>query len=340
VFQYAGQLNEISRNEMKWWFSRHLPSELLKVYPDYPLHDNPIIGVGVQMIYDNTNEILYITKKDYKPKRTDLLYDDKGFYEMIDGGKTYRLFSDSSIWEDASWTISYDPKANGGRGAWLSFHDWKPNFLLPSKTHFMSVLGTGIWKHNQRCDLFCNFYGTDYPFDIEFVSSTGQMVNSVRSVEYILEAYRYYNNCQDKFHILDANFDQAIIYNSEQISGLLELVKKEKNNPFAMLSYPVVLPSSIRVQVSKEENKYRFNQFWDITKDRGEFNNTSVPMFITKANGYDYEINAQYVNYQKSALERKKFRHNVNRVFLRKQVSGDLKLILKLFNQKILQSPR
>ena len=336
IFQYAGQIAEISRNGMKWWFAKHLPSELLKIYQDYPLFDNPVAGIGVQMIYDNTNEVLYITKRDYKPKRTDLLYDAGGFYEMLEGVKTYRPFTNTLFWEDASWTISYDCKNQ----MWLSFHDWKPSFLLPSKTHFMSVKGTGVWKHNQRCDLFCNFYGTNYPFDIEFVSATGQMVNSVRSVEYLLEAYRYYNDCQDKFHVLDENFDTAMIYNSEQVSGLLELVKKDKSNPFAMLTFPQIGTSSIKINFSKEENKYRFNQFWDITKDRGEFSGVSVPMFITKPNGYEFEINPQYVNYQKAPLERKKFRHNVNRVYMRKVKSGDLKLMFKLSNQKLLPSPR
>lgn len=336
VFQYAGQLNEISRSGMKWWFAKYLPSELLKVYQDYPLFDNPVGGVGVQMIYDNTNEVLYLSKKDYKPKRKDLLYDSRGFYEMVNQIKTYRPFTDTDYWEDASWTISYDCKNQ----MWLSFHDWKPTFMLPSKTHFMSVNGSTVWKHNSRCDLFCNFYGVDYPFDIEFVSATGQAVNSVRNVEYMAEAYRYYNDCQDKFHVLDENFDYAMIYNSEQVSGLLELVKKDKSNPFTMLTFPQIGPSSIKIEFSKEENKYRFNQFWDITKDRGEFTNASTPMFITKANGYDFQINPQYVNYQKSPLERKKFRHNVNRVFLRKLKSGDVKLMFKLSNQKLLQSPR
>ena len=94
----------------------------------------------------------------------------------------------------------------------------------------------------------------------------------------------------------------------------------------------------IKIQFSKEENKYRFNQFWDITKNRGEFVSTDIPMFNTEANGYVYQINPEYINYQKSALERKKFRHNVNRVLLRRLKSGNVKLLFKISNQKILQS--
>ena len=335
VFNYNSGLNEISKDNMKWWFANYLPSELLKVYPNYPLYDNPVKGVGVQIIYDNTHEIIYITKKDYKPLYKDLLYDDAGFYKYVNGIKTYFEFN-SAGFEDASWTISYDPKSK----TWLSFHDWKPTYLIPGKQHFMSVNSDSIWKHNMRCDLFCNFYGKNYPFEVEFVSATGQTVTTIRNIEYLLETYKYYNGCKDKFHVLDENFDQAIVYNSEQMSGLLELELKNKINPLALLTYPQIGLSSIKINFSKEENKYRFNQFWDITKDRGEFSGVQVPMFITKANGYEYPINPAYVNYQKAPMERKKFRHHVNKVFLRKYISGSMKLLFKISNQKIQQSFR
>jgi hypothetical protein len=160
----------------------------------------------------------------------------------------------------------------------------------------------------------------------------------MRNVEYILEAYKYHHDCRDKFHVLDENFDYAIIYNSEQVSGLLELNLKSKSNPLDLLSYPQIMSNYIKINFSKEENKYRFNQFWDITKNRGEFSSVNIPMFNTQSNGYIFDINTDYVDYQKSALERKKFRHNTNKVFLRKLKSGNTKFLFKLSNQKILQS--
>ena len=335
VFQYSGQLDEISRNGMKWWFAKYLPSELLMKYPDYPLYDNPVTGVGVQMMYDNTHEILYITKKDYKPLFNDLILEGDRFYRYVNGVKTYYELN-SVAFEDASWTASYDPKDK----TWVSFHDWKPTYMLPGRSHFMSVNTDSIWKHNVSCNSFCNYYSVDYPFEVEFVSSTGQQVNSIRNIEYIMEAYKMHNDCKDKFHVLDENFDQAIIYNSEQISGLLELVLKPKNNPVALLGYPQVGTSSIKINYSKEENKYRFNQFWDISKNRGEFISTDVPMFKTSSNGYQFQINPDYVNYGKPVLERKKFRHLVNRVWLRRLVNGNLKILFKMSNQKINPSYR
>ena len=77
IFTMGGSsLEEISRAGMKFWFSEHLPSKLLEVYPDYPLYDNPVAGIGCQAIYDPTYELVYFTKRDYKPLRTDLLFDN------------------------------------------------------------------------------------------------------------------------------------------------------------------------------------------------------------------------------------------------------------------------
>jgi hypothetical protein len=213
--------------------------------------------------------------------------------------------------------------------------------MVPARDHFMTVNNNSIWKHNVRHDSYCNFYGKDYPFEVEFISSTGQSVNTVRNIEYMLELYKYHNDGRDKFHVLDENFDQAMIYNSEQVSGLLILEEKAKNNPVAMLAYPKAGANDITINFSKVEQKYRFNQFWDITKDRGMYNaSLDVSMFNTKSNGYEYQINPNYVDYAKSALQRKKFRHSVNRVWLKKGVSGNLKMILKITNQKIQNSPR
>ena len=348
VFNYGGSgLEEISKSGMRWWFAKYLPSELLKLFPDYKLYDNPVIGIGTQIMFDSTYELIYLVKKDYKPKYpigtgNDQISLDADLMTFKFNGQTIQL-SDTRYFEDASFTISYDPKLK----AWLSFHDWKPAFMFPGRNHFMSVAKAAgstndiIWKHNIRCDSYCNYYGVDYPFEIEFVSATGQQVASMRSIEYILETYTIQNDCRDKFHVLDENFDQAIIYNSEQISGVLQLVLKTKNNPLSLLTYPQINPNSISIQFSKEENKYRFNQFWDITKNRGEFPpGFNLPMFTTAANGYEYPINSTYVDYNKPPLQRKKFRHHANKVFLRRVSSGPYKFLFKISNQKLLQSPR
>lgn len=444
IFVTTGSnLDEISRNGLKFWFAENLPSKMLEVYPDFPLYDNPVAGIGVQAIYDSMYELVYFSKRDYIPLRDDLLFDDPSgvpYYICghesldektedikekseeavmatpvnmdckltatavnVDAGSpvtlewttsgvvsytvsmnngvgtvppngslivypvnntTYTItltdgkgntktcsvsiktnpipvkcpcaFDDPLCFEPCNWTVSYDPKSK----VWVSFHDWHPTLMMPSYQNFYTINKNKIWKHNDRWDSFCNYYDVDYPWEVEYPVVTPNQITTLRSFEYYLDVYKFYNDGKDFFHVLDQNFDRAIIYNSEQISGVLRMRIKQKNNPMDILANPVIGPDYIEILFSKEENKYRFNQFWDITNDRGEFSGTKLPMWKTKCSGYKKDINPDYVNYNKSPLEHKKFRHYGNRVILRKNISADNKMILKLTNAKNLNSPR
>lgn len=361
IFTYVNGLSEISQSGLKWWFAEFLPYKLLEDYPNYLHTDNPVAGIGCQAAYDNQNSIVYFSKKDYKVKpqfRDRINYDQATDYFYIDGTRIPIELGDSRYFDDASWTISYDPKNQ----FWISFHDWHPDMYIPTKNTFLTTKFNEAWRHNDTCNFFCSYYGIDYPFEVEFPIIGGQTVSTMRSMEYILECYRRSQfNCQDQFHVLDFNFDQAVVYNTEQVSGYLNLNIFPKNNITLSLQYPQVNLNSIDVLFSKEENKYRFNQFWDITRDRGEFpvGSTYPPtgpvipgttilqgpldqqlMWFTEPNGYIKALNPQNLNYQKSELQRKKFRHYINFLNLTRKVSGDVNMILKIVNTKNIYSPR
>lgn len=358
IFKFGSSLEEISQLGLKWWFVLYLPYKLTEDFPDYPYQDNPVAGIGCQSIYNNRDGIVYFCKKDYKLKSQFIgrtVYDSCINKFIIDGSARYDL-GDPFIFHDASWTVSYDPKSK----FFVSFHDWHPDLMLGSKITFMTTKDNGIWVHNNTCTHFCNYYGKPEIMEIELPITTGQSVTTLRSVEYILEAYRRYD-CVDQFHILDQNFDHAFIYNSEQVSGHMHLNIFPKNNITLAEQYPIINPNSISILYSKEENKYRFNQFWDITKDRGEFPVGSnypptgpvIPgttilqgpkaderIWITEPNGYIRDLNPANLDYNKSALQRKKFRHYLNYLVLRKDIVGDVDMILKLTNAKQVYSPR
>ena len=379
VFTYGEGLQEINQAGMKWWFDEFLPCKLIEDFPEFPYLDNPVSGVGTQAIYDNYNSVLYFCKKDYKLKKFDSqgnLLDGKVIY--INNGRTSFFqytptdsagnpgsplnlaLGDPMIFEDASFTVSYDPKSK----FWISFHDWHPDLTIPSKSSFVSTKNNGLYKHNFDCITYCNFYGIQYPFEIEFPVSTGQTVTTLRSMEYVLECYRRDNNyCVDQFNVLDYNFDKMVVYNTEQISGYLNLNIFPKNNITLSLDYPKLNTSgqSFDILFSKEDSKYRINQFWDITKDRGEFPTGSgypptgplIPgttvllgnypqdkLWITESNGYKKSINPLAVDYSKPQMQRKKFRQMVNLMYLIKTDSYDTNMILKLYNTKNQYSPR
>lgn len=361
IFAIGGKgIQELSLpGSLKWWFAQYLPYQLTQQFPNFELLDNPVIGIGCQSIYDNENMLMYFCKKDYVLREDipyTLTYLKSNKFKVDQTGQIVEL-GDPAYFQDASWTMSYDPKI----GQWLSYHDWHPTYLIAGKNTFLSVLNDSIWVHNLVCDSYCNYYGVDYPFEIEFQSDTVQQMTTMRSIEYQLECYKYDTNCYDRFHVLDFNFDEAIIYNSEQCSGLLRLNIMPKNNAPLLIQYPIVNLTNIDILYSKEENKYRFDQFWDVTKDRGEFpiGSTYPPtgplipgttilagaysdemIFNTEPNGYIRNLNPNNLDYAKYPTERKKFRHYRNLILLRRRVSGNVKMLFNIANIKNLNSPR
>jgi len=361
IFTTSNGLSEISGDNMKWWFAQYLPYVLTQDFPNFDLIDNPVAGIGCQSIYDNLNGLLYFCKKDYTLRKdiNDTVTYDAGKQSFYVNGITPIELGDPNYFIDASWTISYDPKSGG----FIGYHDWHPDLLLPSKNTFMSISKTGsykdingltvnapnsLWIHNERCDLYCNYYGVDYPFEVEYTINTGQTINTLRSVELIMEMYKYAPNCYDRYHVLNEFFDEATIYNTEQCSGLLKLELTPRNDLPLLISYPRINFTNIQVLYSKVENQYRFNMFWDVTDTRGG-QDVGIPGVVTFAqrtiwdtqpNGYVRILNSNNMNYQKNDLERKKFRHYTNSVLLRKLVSGDRKMLVMLSENKNLYSPR
>ena len=364
IFSYGEGLKEISQNGLKWWFNLFLPYKLTQNFPDFPHVDNPVAGIGVQAVYDNKDAILYFNKRDFKLKENigKVIYDrSKNRFNYL--GALFEL-GDPAIFENASWTISYDPKMN----VFISYHDWHPNLAFSAKSNVFTIKANTIWKHNNSCNSYCNFYGVQYPFEIEYPIVTGQSPTIIKSFEYILEAYRYSQfNCVDQFHVLDANFNQAVVSNTEQVSGYLNLNIFPKNNITLSLDYPKLNQSNLSsfdILFSKEENKYRFNQFWDITKDRGEFpigsnypptgplvpgttkllgNYADQVIWSTQSNGYIKTLNQNNLSYAKPEMQRKKFRHYLNYLFLSKLATPeeqDINFILKIVNSKNQASPR
>ena len=242
---------------MKWWFATYLPYQLTKDFPDFDLVDNPLVGIGCQAVYDNKNQIIYFSKKDYILRKDilDTVEWVEGKTFIVNGILSVEL-GDPRYFADASWTVSYDPKTK----AFISYHDWHPDLSFSDKNTFITSKENVGWVHNDHCQSYCNFYGEDYPFEVEVAIPTKTSVNTLRSIEYYMEVYKYDQNCYDRFHVLDFNFDEAIVYNTEQCSGLLRLNLKPKNNAPEIINYPIINANNIEILYSKEEQKYRFNQ--------------------------------------------------------------------------------
>lgn len=337
IFNWHGQLEEISRQGMHWWFKNYLPSKLLEDFPNFRDNDNPVVGVSLISGFDNTDEKYYLSKRDFALKdiyRGKLMYDrTKNVFLFL--GTTIKL-GDPIYFDDASWTISYSPKDQ----AFISWHDWQPDWIIQGEQHFFTVKYDAIWAHNERCDSFCNFYDINYPWEIEYLINNGGQNQILRNIEYVLEAGKYFGDCSYYHQILDDNFDQLVIYNLEQSSGYLKPVLRKRNNITDILNYPQLTVDGWQVAYSKVEQKTRIDQFFDLTKDRGEYTKNNYPLWTISPNGYIRTVTPEAINVNKNSFERKKFRNLWHKIYLSKSVSNDKKYLFKFATNNETISPR
>lgn len=335
IFNFTGQLEEISQQGLHYWCQQYMPIQLYQQFPNYPQDENPLYRVGYFTFFDNSSKTVYITKRDFipNPNITGISYNpttDKFFFNSLEIQLT-----DSNYFDDVSWTLSYSPELKG----FISYHDWHPDGVIQTENHFVTAKGKTLYKHNERCDLYSNFYGIDYPFEIELSTTTGQQVHILDNLEYIVEGYTYKNNCRDKFNMPYANFDKLIVSNAEQISGLLNLVQEDES-PYVNETYPIFNGAGYDVLFSKNEQKIRVSQFDDITKDRGQVSGNQFALWYSHGSGYKRIINPGAINYLKDSYQRQNFRGYTTRAWFAVTVSGAVKLLCKFFNFKITKSPR
>ena len=271
IYQLSKQgFNEIKSPQNYNWFKQNLPFKILKDFPNADI-DNPAKGIGIVMGWDERSERVFITKLDYKlTGSVSVVYDEdtKKYYK--EGTTEEALFSDSTIWENHSWTVGYSPKLKN----FISFYSFTPNYYVPLLGHFQTILntptGSSTWNHNLNPFTHQTYYGTLYPYIIEYTASTmpkTSIVNSVSMIQDIHEYssdYEYYSLSTANNKNL-ANFTKAIIYNKEQSSGIVKLIPEEFGNTRQKISYPKTTPTGIETLISRRENIYTFNGFWSVT---------------------------------------------------------------------------
>ena len=269
-------LDEISNNGMKHWFKENLPFTISKQFPDYNI-DNALNGAGLSMCFDMRFNSFYLTKKDYEANDKVILIDGK-FYDKITNLEV--SLTDSNYFCDKSWTISY----NFNIEQWTSFHSFIPDGYIEHVDHFDTVKNNSIWKHNITNKDYQRYYGKLYPFIVEVQSKYDSVNHILNNVSFITEVNQYFNN-YDLVRLIDKSFNKAIVYNSTQNSGLLNL-EITNNNLYQKSKYPIV-KSNIESIISLviKENYHNFNQF----KDKVNVHN--IPIWLYECNNIDKKLN-------------------------------------------------
>lgn len=143
---------------------------------------------------------------------------------------------------------------------------------------------SSLWKHIADTTIYNKYYGGVFPYVIEHPFAYKMQDEILQSVKEYSRVYQYlpdgtgvYNN-YEKIEVDDVWFNKAIIYNNQQNSGLLEIVKKPKNNLQQYNSYPIYRSYSKVITYAKSDNYYLINNFWDCIKDK------TIPSFVTDCN--------------------------------------------------------
>jgi hypothetical protein len=237
-------------------------------------------------------------------------------------GEEFSFNSENVI--DHSWTMSYSLK----RQEWRSWHPYLPHFYLQVQNRFYSWKNglTHLYKHNIEGS-YQTFYDTYYPFIVEYVDNPSPLLNKVwDNVLFQSEAKKFDFLTQDYFDVKDVTFNKAILYNTHQISGLLNLtLKGDADANYLMNQTKNSLVGD--TPLDRNERDWTFNGFRDLRNDY------TKSMFIKEtsllqSNYYiDKIINPAAINYNKDWTQLESFRDKFLVVRLIFDTFADKKLI-------------
>jgi len=264
------------------WFKQNLPFKILKYFPNVDT-DNHAKGLGITMGWDERFERVFITKLDYVPvDKNQIVYDEESKKFFIGGTNLEALFSDTSLWENHSWTIAYSPKMKN----FISFYSFLPNYYIPLIGNFQTITnrpeGASTWNHNLNSLTYQTYYGKLYPYILEYNVKNFPKTAVTNSITLIQDIQEYYSDYE--FYSIStannknlANFTKAIIYNKEQSSGIVNLIPEEFGSTRQKIMYPRATINGIETLISRRENVYTFNGFWSTTNQ-----SSGHPVWSTK----------------------------------------------------------
>lgn len=224
-------------------------------------------------------------------------------YEYEDGveldTETYPVINNS-------WTMSYSLK----RKEWRSWHPYLPSFYMHVQEKFYSWLQNSqyLWKHNRQGH-YRTFYGVTYPFIVEYVDNPSPLTTKIW--DYLMfqtEAKEFDSTTQEYNDIINTTFNKVLFYNTEQISGVLNINVKQNTASNYLLQQTQSNNSAGNITIDRNERDWTLNDMKDIRTSVG------VPMFIKnvaqlQSNYYiDKIVNPAAISYTKSWNQLESFR--------------------------------
>ena len=180
---------------------------------------------------------------------------------LIDGVPAPNLFRANN-----SWTMSFSLKEN----SWIGWHSYMPNFYyyIPEQFHSWKVGDDQFWRHNVE-GKFGEFYGERFPFMLEYVSLPEAFKTKLwDDIALHTEARRYVPEMDQYVDERNITFNKAIMYNTRQCTGELDLIVKDTQpDPANYLLQQVVNVSPESIILDRNERNWSINDIRDIRVD-------------------------------------------------------------------------
>jgi hypothetical protein len=194
---------------------------------------------------------------------------------------------------------------------------------------FINNIERNIWSHSDRN--YQTYYDVKYDHIIDvIVNNEPAQEKLFLSVQLMSDTFNYINNSQTFVNVENVTFDRFEMYNSNQVSGLRNLVVKTN-------AYDDVTLIDTSTLMDRVENYWRFNRFRDMAANRN-----NEPLYTQNwtllSNSYnqfgqgyiDSIINPNALNLNKPYYEQGKFRSKYVGLRLYFKPDNDYKIITDL----------
>lgn len=320
-----------SPSGMRNWFKENLPFKILRGVSglkDTEI-DNNFNSIGLTGVWDSRLRRFVLTKKDYTTKEQYLnqIYSVNGTpFININNNPVELSFTNTTYFEDVSFTISYSPIYD----SWSSFHPYKPDYYIGYNNYFQSGYNNptaSLWSHLLTNKSFQVFNGIKTPWIIEVINKDRYTNKINQSFEYWLDSRRYHNEW-DFAEKTDLGFNKAWVYNNSGNSGELKLINTIKNNRFQLTQYPKINNNVFEILQTPFDKKFTFNDFYN--RINNELSN--IPIWLNDKNNLKQSLNNKAFNFTNKKMDR--LRGDWSIVRLQQDEETRFKMIFKWANNK------
>lgn len=200
------------------------------------------------------------------------------------------------LFENHSWTLSYSLYT----GSWVSWHSYIPDLYFSVNSSFYSVINKNkeLYKHNHP-NHYGFYYGKYYPHIIEFAFKSPMQNFTWEHLQIHTKAKKYDTNTEQYSEDILTFFDEAIVYNDTQCTGLKKLRIKQKSQGLQNFMSSQILNTAGEINISNSENIWYLNEIRNFVSLSSENFFTKKWSEIAPYYPIDKVINESVVDHEK-----------------------------------------